>query len=215
MFDLTRARAHSSFDSHQILEDLYRNQNAIPVKSGRFIPMKTEDIFIVYRGLAKLITLSPNGDEQTIGLAHPSMPFGLPLTKLNLYEAVALTDVLLVRIDQTQINQSPLLMQHLLREMTLRLQQTETLLAIAGEHPIEDRLRLLLQFLGRELGQEMDRGVRLSVRLTHEQIASLAVTTRVSVTRIFIEFRKEGWLEVDAKRHLLIRNSFNTQVFAA
>jgi CRP-like cAMP-binding protein len=215
MFDLTRARAHSSFDSHQILEDLYRNQNAISVKSGHFIPMKTEDIFIVYRGLVKLNTLSPCGDEQTIGLAHPSMPFGLPLTKLNLYEAVALTDVLLVRIDQTQINQSPLLMQHLLREMTLRLQQTETLLAIAGEHPIEDRLRLLLQFLGRELGQEMDRGVRLSVRLTHEQIASLAVTTRVSVTRIFIEFRKEGWLEVDAKRHLLIRHSLETQVFAA
>jgi hypothetical protein len=46
MFDLTRARAHPSFDGHQILEDLYRNQNAIPVKSGHFIPMKTEDIFI-------------------------------------------------------------------------------------------------------------------------------------------------------------------------
>ncbi len=30
MFDLTRARAHPSFDSHQILEDLY--QNPIPVR---------------------------------------------------------------------------------------------------------------------------------------------------------------------------------------
>jgi CRP-like cAMP-binding protein len=215
MFDLARARAHSSFDGHQILEDLYRNQNAISVKSGRFIPMKTEAIFIVYRGLVKLNTLSPNGDEQTIGLAHRSMPFGLPLTKLNLYEAVALTDVLLVRIDQGQIDQSPALMQHLLREMTRRLQQTESLLAIAGEHLLQDRLRLLLKFLGQEIGQELEQGVRLSLRLTHEQIASLAVTTRVSVTRIFIEFRKEGWLEVDAKRHLLIRNSFDTQVFAA
>jgi CRP-like cAMP-binding protein len=215
MFDLTRARAHPSFDGHQILEDLYRNQNAIPVKSGRFIPMKTEDIFIVYCGLVKLNTLSPKGDEQIIGLAHPSMPFGLPLTKLNLYEAVALTDVLLVRIDQTQIDESPVLMENLLREMTRRLQQTESLLAIAGEHPIEDRLRLLLQFLSDEIGKETDRGVRLSVRLTHEQIASLAVTTRVSVTRIFIEFRKEGWLEADAKRHLLIRHSHDTQVSAA
>ena len=215
MFDLTRARAHPSFDGHQIVEDLCRNQNAIPVKSGHFIPMKTEVIFIVYRGLVKLNTLSPNGDEQIIGLAHRSMPFGLPLTKLNLYEAVALTDVLLVRIDQNQIDQSPSLMQHLLREMTRRLQQTESLLAIAGEHPIEDRLRLLLQFLGREIGQEMEQGVRLRIRLTHEQIAALAVTTRVSVTRIFIEFRKEGWLKVDEKRHLVIRNSFDTQVSAA
>jgi CRP-like cAMP-binding protein len=73
----------------------------------------------------------------------------------------------------------------------------------------------LLQFLSDEIGKETDRGVRLSVRLTHEQIASLAVTTRVSVTRIFIEFRKEGWLEADAKRHLLIRHSHDTQVSAA
>jgi CRP-like cAMP-binding protein len=215
MFDLTRARAHPSFDSHQILEDLYRNQNTIPVKSGHFIPMKTEDIFIVYRGLVKLNTLSPCGDEQTIGLAHPSMPFGLPLTKLNLYEAVALTDVLLVRIDQNQIDKSPMLIQSLLREITRRLQQTEALLAIAGERLIEDRLRLLLQFLGEEIGQEMEQGVRLSVRLTQEQIASLAVTTRVTVTRTFIQFRKEGWLEVDANRHLVIRNSSGLQASAA
>ena len=215
MFDLTRARVYPSFESRQILEDLYKNQNGISAQRGQFIPMKTEDIFIVYRGLVKLNTLSPNGDEQTIGLAHPSMPFGLPLTKLNSYEAVALMDALLVQVDQKKIDQNLQLSKSLFREMTGRLQQTEALLAIVGERRIDARLRLLLQFLCQEIGKMTDRGVRLSVRLTHEQIASLAVTTRVSVTRIFIEFRKEGWLKVDEKRHLVIRYSHDTQVSAA
>ena len=215
MFDLTRARVYPSFESRQILEDLYKNQNAISAKRGQFIPMKTEDIFIVYRGLVKLNTLSPNGDEQTIGLAHPSTPFGLPLTKLNSYEAVALTDALLVQVDQKKIDQNLQLSKSLFREMTGRLQQTEALLAIVGERRIDARLRLLLQFLCQEIGKTTDQGVRLSVRLTHQQLADMIGSTRVSVTRMLKSFRNEGWVGVDAKRHLLIRHSLDTQVFAA
>jgi CRP-like cAMP-binding protein len=215
MFDLTRARAHPSFESRQILEDLYQDQNAIPVKNGHFIPMKTEDIFIVYRGLVKLNTLSPNGDEQTIGLAHSSMPFGLPLTQLNSYKAVALTDALLVQVDQEKIDQNQKLTKSLFREMTGRLLQTEALLAIVGERRIDARLRLLLQFLCQEIGKVTDQGVRLSVRLTHQQLADMIGSTRVSVTRMLKSFRNEGWVGVDAKRHLLIRHSLDTQVSAA
>jgi CRP-like cAMP-binding protein len=207
MFHLTQEETNFSTESRQILENLYREQTSVTLKQGKFIRMETEDIFIVYRGLVQLNMLRPNGDEQIIGLAYPSLPFGLPLTQLNAYEAVTLTDVLLARIDQRKIDQSPLLAQSLLREMTRRLRQTEALLAIAGENRIEDRLRSLLQFLGKEIGQQTEQGIGLSVRLSHKQIAQMIGTTRESITRLLGEFRKEGWVSFDRKRNLMIQPS--------
>jgi CRP-like cAMP-binding protein len=87
--------------------------------------------------------------------------------------------------------------------MTRRLQQTESLLAIAGYRRVDDRLRQLLDLLRQEVGQVTNEGVRLSVRLTHQQIAGLIGTTRVTVTRLLREFRDEGWVSVDSKRHIL------------
>lgn len=204
MFDLTRARAYSTPDSRQNLEDLYRNQSALSIKRGQFIAMEQGKIYIVNRGLVQLHTLYASGDERILGLAHPSMPFGLPLTQVVPYEAIALSDVLLVGLDEEEIEESPQLAQRLFREVTRRLQQTEALLEIAGERRIEDRLRSLLKFLSQEIGEDMEPGIRLNVRLTHQQISEMIGTTRVTVTRTLLEFKKAGFLDVDATRHLLI-----------
>jgi CRP-like cAMP-binding protein len=215
VFDLTRARNHSSPDCRQDLEDLYRDRNVIGFKRGQFIPMEQETIFVVDRGLVKLNMLYSSGEESILGLLQPSMPFGLPLSKLTSYEAVAFTDVLVMRIHQRQVEESPRLAQSLYREMIRRLQQTEALLAISGERRIEDRLRALLQFLCQEMGQETPQGVRLNVRLTHQQISEMIGTTRVSVTRLLRDFQKAGWVDVDSKRHLLIDAAWDAQMSAA
>lgn len=204
MFDLTRAIHSSTTDSRQSLEDLYRNQNAISFKRGQFIPMECGKISIVYRGLVQLHTLNPSGDERVLGLAHPSIPFGLPLTQIQAYEAIALSEVLLVQLDQKEIDESPLIAQSLYRGLMRRLQQTEMLLAVAGERRVDNRLRSLLMFLSREIGEVSEQWIRLNVRLTHQQISEMIGSSRVSVTRFLLEFRKAGFLDVDATRHLVI-----------
>lgn len=197
------ATASVSTDWRQLLEELYQGRNVITVKCGQFIAMKATDVFIVCRGVVQLSTLYPSGDEGLLGLACPSMPFGMPLSQLNPYEAVALTDVVLMRIHIMEVEQSPRLAQGLFRELMRRLQQTESLLAIAGYRRVDDRLRQLLYLLRQDLGQVTSDGVRLNTRLTHQQLAGLIGTTRVTVTRLLKEFRSEGWLDTDSKRHLL------------
>jgi CRP-like cAMP-binding protein len=197
------ATANVSQDWRQLLEDLYRGQNTSTIKSGQFISMESHDVLIVCRGIVQLSTLYPNGDEALLGLICPAMPFGLPFSQLNPYEAIALTEVVLMRVHVMEVEQSPRLAQSLFRELTRRLQQTEVLLAIAGYRRVEDRLRQVLELLRQEIGQVTPNGVRLSIRLTHQQIAGLIGTTRVTVTRLLREFRDEGWLSTDAKRHLL------------
>lgn len=196
------ATATAPTDWRQLLEELYQGRNVTTVKSGQFISMKTADVFIVCRGVVQLSTLYPNGDEGLLGLACPSMPFGMPFTQLNPYEAIALTDVVLMRIHVMEVEQSPRLAQGLFRELTRRLQQTEALLAIAGHRRVDERLRQLLYLLRQDLGQVTSDGIRLNTRLTHQQLAGLIGTTRVTVTRLLKEFRTEGWLETDNQRHL-------------
>ena len=200
------ATATVSTDWRLLLEDLYRGRNVITIKSGQFIAMQPHEVFIVCRGVVQLSTLYPNGDEGILGLICPSMPFGTPFSQLIPYEAIALTDVVLMRVHIMEIEQSPRLAQSLFRELMRRLQQTETLLAIAGYRRVDDRLRQLLDLLRQEVGQVTPQGIRLSVRLTHQQIAGLIGTTRVTVTRLLREFRDEGWMSVDTTRHLLFTN---------
>jgi CRP-like cAMP-binding protein len=200
------ATATVSNDWRQLLEDLYQGRNVTTVKSGQFITMQSNEVFIVCRGVVQLSTLYPNGDEGILGLICPSMPFGTPLSQLMPYEAIALTDVVLMRVHIMEIEQSPRLAQSLFRELMRRLQQTEMLLAIAGYRRVDDRLRQLLELLRQEMGQVTAQGTRLTVRLTHQQIAGLIGTTRVTVTRLLREFRDEGWISFDSTRHILFSN---------
>ncbi|MEL6855461.1 MAG: helix-turn-helix domain-containing protein, partial [Cyanobacteria bacterium J06607_13] len=46
-------------------------------------------------------------------------------------------------------------------------------------------------------------GVRIKIRLTHHQLATIIGTTRVTVTRLLRDFKDEGWLSVH-RRQLIV-----------
>lgn len=199
--------APASVDWRQVLEEVYRGRDLQPYKSGQTILMHPQDVLIVCRGVVLLSTLYPTGDEAVLGLASSSMPFGLPFTRLRPYQATALVDVDLMRFSLVEIEQSPLLAQEIFRQLNRRLQQTEAVLAMAGQRRVEDRLRHFLLLLRQELGQSTAEGSRIGIRLTHQQLANAIGTTRVTVTRLIGQLRDEGWLSIDRSRHLVISPS--------
>lgn len=192
----------------QLLEELYRGRSLQPYRSGQPIRMLPSEILIVCRGVVQIGTLYDSGDEALLGLACPSMPFGLPLTLIRPYQATALTDVDLMRLTLTEIEQSPTLAQGLFRQITRRLQQSEAILAMVGYRRVEERLRHLLSLLKQELGQPHPEGTRITVRLTHQQLANAIGTTRVTVTRLLSQFQEEGWLTIDSQRHMILSAQF-------
>jgi CRP-like cAMP-binding protein len=196
--------ADSKPELRQLLEELYRGRNLQPYKSGQTIRMLPDEIWVVCRGVVQLGTLYDSGDEAMLGLACPSMPFGLPLSFIRPYQASALTDVDLMRLTLTEVEQSPMLAQGIFRHLTRRLQQTEAVLAMVGYRRVEDRLRHFLLLLKQEIGQPNGGGTRLSIRLTHQQLANAIGTTRVTVTRLLSQLQEEGWLVVDNTRHIVI-----------
>lgn len=197
--------APSHPELRQLLEEVYRGRSLHPFCSGQEIEMLPNEIWVVCRGVVQLGTLYDTGDEALLGLAGPSMPFGLPLTLIRPYQAIALTDVDLMRLTQAEVDQSPLLAQGLFRQLTRRLRQTEAVLAMVGYRRVEDRLRHFLILLKQEVGQPLPAGgMRLGVRLTHQQLANAIGTTRVTVTRLINQLREEGWLSIDRNRHIIL-----------
>ncbi|HEY9629198.1 MAG TPA: Crp/Fnr family transcriptional regulator [Coleofasciculaceae cyanobacterium] len=204
-------------DLRQLLEELYQGRSLQPHRSGQAIRMLPDEIFVVCRGIVQLGTLYDTGDESLLGLACPSMPFGLPLALIRPYQATALTDVDLMRVKMVEIEQSQVLAQGLFRHLSRRLQQTEAILAMVGYRRVEERLRHLLLLLVHEVGQPAPQGMRLSVRLTHQQLANAIGTTRVTVTRLLSQLQEENWLIVGGDRHIILPNHallLNRTVFA-
>lgn len=201
----------SSVNWSQLLKEVYRGRQTYKYREGLNIPLHPHDVWIVCRGVVQLSTFHCDGNEAILGLAYPDMPFGAPITQIDPYEAIGLTDVILMRISQREIEQSPQLMHGMLLQLNRRLQQTEILLDLINHHQVGDRLQHLLLLLKSEVGEVTPDGVRLRIRLTHEQLANLTGTTRPSVTRLFRSLRKQGWLSVDQSRHILLHSSIALQ----
>jgi CRP-like cAMP-binding protein len=189
------------------LENVYRGRNLYPYAGGYEIPMYPHEIWIVCRGVVQLNTIHANGTEVILGVVGTSIPFGLPLTILNPYQAIALSDVDLMRLTMAEIEQSPILAQGIFRHLTRRLQQTESMLSVVNQRRVEDRLRQLLLLLKNEIGQDTSEGIRLNVRLTHQHLANAIGSTRVTVTRALGELQMEGWLSIDKNRYIMIHQN--------
>lgn len=190
----------------QVLEQTYRDRPMVHFSAGQTIPLYPDSIWVVCRGIALITTSYESGDEALLGLAGPSMPFGSALSWVDPYDIQALTDLDLIRLRLVEIEQTPLLAQDLFVMMAQRHRQTEMLLSLIGQRRVEDRLRNFIQLLGREFGQFDGCQHRLNCRLTHQHLANALGTTRVTVTRLLGQFRREGWLDFDDQRHLVLSN---------
>lgn len=203
------SKESSPGELRQFLEELYQGRSLRSFRAGQVIPLNSQDIWIVCRGIVQLNTLYPNGDEALLGLACPSTPFGLPLSMINPYQAIALSDVDLMSLTMTEVYQSPTISKGILPHVFRRLRQTEAMLAMAGCRRVEDRLYQLLLLLKMEISQPSLEGTRLSVRLTHQHLASAIGTTRVTVTRLLGKMKSEGWLKFDKDRHIVLLRTEN------
>lgn len=170
------------------------------------IPLKENGCWQIYRGILQVSQLTDNGEEILVGWAQAGSFVGLHLTlsQLDIYQAKALSDVYLRWYSTESIAANPPLGELILTQTIKRLRQAESLLAIAGYKRVDERLQALLRLLAQEMGQPLDDGIRLSVRLTHQMLANAIGTTRVTITRLLGELQSQGQVSFDDDRHLVI-----------
>lgn len=186
--------------------DIIQNRPVYKYSKGEDICLGPRVIWYVHQGVVKLSTFCETGEEVFIGLAKTGMVFGSSMTGLNIYQATALCDVELVSFSEAEIAASPTLNHSLLLKINHRLQQTECLLVNSGRLRVQERLQNLLQLLKQEIGETIPQGTRLSLRFTHEDIASACCTTRVTITRLMGRLEQLGLISFDSKNHIILKN---------
>jgi CRP-like cAMP-binding protein len=187
-----------------LLESSYEKRSLVHLSSGSTVPLLRKSVWLVVRGMVKLSAISVQGDELLLGLAGPDEPFGDPLSNVQAYEARTLMDTDLLCLSCEELASSPHLAMAVLQGMAARYRQSEAMLALLGLRRIEERVRGFLELLANDYGQPCEQGLRLNIKLTHQELASALSTTRVTVTRVLGILRDEGWLQIDADRRLVI-----------
>jgi len=201
----TSPRATGSSDGfRELLETSYQKRSLVHVTAGSGVPLLRDHVWLVVRGMVKLTALTIHGDEMVLGLAGANEPFGDPLAGVEAYSALALADSDLLCLPVREIHADPALAVAMLQAVSQRYRQSQTLLGLMGLRRVEERLRGFLEMLASEYGQPCAEGLRLNVRLTHQELASALGTTRVTVTRVIGALREEGWLQLDGQRRLVL-----------
>ena len=188
------------------LEDTFQRRDLVSLTAGSRVPMLRHHVWLVARGMVKLSSMNEQGEDVLLGLAGPNEPFGEPLSNLDLYEATTLSDCDLLCLSMDEIQQTPHLASTLMLALISRTRQSEALIALLGLRRVEDRVRGFLELLAEEYGQPCEDGLRLNLRLTHQDIAGALSTTRVTVTRVLGLLKEEGWLKLSSQRQLVISN---------
>lgn len=198
-------RQRAQFQKKKDREDLFCDRTRHSFCKGENIPLQPDALWLLCKGWVKLSTLTEKNSEVLMGIAGQGIPFCATLTALPIYQVTAFSQTVeLISISHREIAQSAYLTQLIAEGVTQRLQQSELFLSVFGRRRASDRLLTLLQVLKTIVGEPVATGTRLSLRLTHQELAEASCTTRVTVTRLLSELQHQGKITIDNTNHITI-----------
>jgi CRP-like cAMP-binding protein len=169
-------------------------------RRGDILPNRPDQAWQIITGYVRSLTWTVDGELTTLGIWGQEDWLDPDLSIVVPYQVECLTTVTAVLCPALPIAQR--------YEILLNsAQQTEKLLAIASHRQVYDRLRALLDWLAQRFGRTTHEGKLLAIRLTHQQLAELAGTTRVTATRLINQLEREGWIQRLPQYQILIRRS--------
>ncbi len=194
-----------------------------PYRKGEFIYRSgdpAESLFIVLEGNVKLSLPGTTGRDRVVAVCGPDDFFGesfLTGSSQQHSEAVCLADQTLVcPISRSQFlevsSRVPGVALLFATVLVARVQRLETQLELMAS-PAQARLGRCLLLLAKRFGTEIKPGIfNLNIGLKHEDLASLAATTRVSATQAISVWRAQGLIEGTRGEYQIRMQAFEAQI---
>ncbi len=162
------------------------------------LPSSREYLWQIETGAVRTLTLLEDGTTVTLGIWGVGDVVGQVLSKTETYQMECLSPVEITRI--------PLDRWHLVNEVLIRhIQQCQEFLEILHYRSIDVSLLRLLGWLAKKFGHEVKQGQLIDLHLTHQEIAEIIGTTRVTVTRLLNEFEKQGIIERLSRKRIVLQ----------
>jgi CRP/FNR family cyclic AMP-dependent transcriptional regulator len=186
--------------------DLTADTISLPAQANLFTQgEEARFLYLICSGYLKL-TVGPPERQMIVRVAGPGSMVGL-YSALNhgVYEisAESLTSAQFRPVEREQF----LHFLHTHKEAQLRALQCicqeyrfalQDACRLALAETVAARLGRLLLELAYQIGEHLEDGAyRYPLLLTHEEMASMAGTTRETVTRTIGQFRKDGWISIE------------------
>ena len=164
-------------------------------------------LYFLLEGTVRLYKIYGGHKEATVALLMDRGVFG----ELGLDEgsrqrcfAEALTGVRVAvvrkRVLVEAIKRDPALATKLLFSFSERLRQSDEAIESLLSREVSARLARLLLNLGERFGETTGSGTLIDVRLTHQDLANMIVSTREAVSKVMSEFQRMGLIEVRNRR---------------
>jgi CRP-like cAMP-binding protein len=163
------------------------------------IPPRKDVLWRIERGVVRALTWGEDGVFITLGYWGVGDLIGHPLSCIEPYQLECLTSVEVSIIP-------PQLWREDIDALILHVQQAEELLSIVHRKPICQRVWLFLVWLGNKFGKDAAEGRAIDLTITHQEIAEVLNTTRVTVTRLLQQFEDEKKI-VRNKRKIILRTA--------
>jgi CRP-like cAMP-binding protein len=167
-------------------------------------------LYFVLAGTVRLYKIYGEYKEATVALLTHGDVFGeicleeMPGQK-TFAETVTESRVAVVRkcVLNEVIKRHPVFALKLLSSFSERLRRSEKTIEGLLEREVSARLATLLSHLGDRFGEPDGSDKVLSVRLTHQDLANMIVSTREAVSKEMSEFQRAGLIEVRNRRILV------------
>jgi CRP-like cAMP-binding protein len=149
------------------------------------LPLRRDELWKIETGAVRALTWSEDGTVISLGLWGPEDVVGAVLSKAQPYQIESLTRV---QATLQPVGTWPEVTEALVRHT----QQLGEFLEMRQCKPIDASLLRLLGWLSKRFGRQVEQGQLIDLRLTHQEIAEMIGSNRVTVTRMLSTFEKQG-----------------------
>lgn len=196
-----------------LTEKCYGRETALFYEGG-----PGDSLFLLRKGLVKLVSLSERGTESILHILRPGDVFGelLLIEGARPFTAIAMTDVRADVLSRKNfldaLSACPGFAGNYTRLLSRRLMQVEREFAgfihAWGYH----RLAKELLHLADDIGEDTGSGTRIALKLTHEDLANLIGTARETVTIQLHKFEELGFLRREGRALIVNRDRLREYV---
>ncbi len=191
----------------RVLHLLNHGSKSHHFKRYEYIPLRNDVLWQIKSGIVRTMTWDEDGNQIVLGLWNEGDIVGSLMSTLDPYQIQCLNEV------EVEILPS-ILWEQASKAIITHCQQTQQLLSIAHCRTIDLKLKKFLAWLSDKFGQPCDRGITISIKLTHQDIADIIGSTRVTMTRSLNHLRVQGLLSWK-NHYLTLHQNFPERSFSS
>lgn len=180
---------------------------AFPRHHLLFAPgVASESIYFIESGRVRLTRLSPDGRTVILALLGPGDMIGEAVWEGGEHDCYGetLDDTLIYQLSrqafENLIRENPEFGLRLIQVIGFRLKQAQARIEDLVFRQVPSRVARLLVSLAEHHGKVTPNGIRVEFPLTHQEIADMVGSSRVTVTQVLNRFRSSNWIAIESKR---------------